>query len=137
MKSTKILKVRVKDNHAHLLNKQAKAVNFVWHYINELSSRSIKERGVFLSEFDLHPYTKGAGKALDLHSQALQCVAKEYTTRRKQFKTAHLNERKSGGVKRSLGWIPFNTGAAQSKNGQLYFNKHCFKIWDSYGLSHY
>jgi hypothetical protein len=46
--------VRVKDNHAHWLNKQAKAVNFVWNYINELSSRSIKERGVILSEFDLH-----------------------------------------------------------------------------------
>ena len=61
MKSTKTLKVRVKDNHAHLLNKQAKAINFVCNDINELSSRSIKERGVFLSEFDLHPYTKGTG----------------------------------------------------------------------------
>jgi putative transposase len=137
MKSTKTLKVRVKDKHAHLLSQQAKAVNFVWNYINELSSRSIKERGVFLSEFDLHPYTKGAGKELGLHSQTLQCVAKEYTTRRKQFKKARLNWRKSGGVKRSLGWVPFNTGAAKLKNGQVYFNKNHFKIWDSYGLSQY
>jgi putative transposase len=137
MKSTKTLKVRVKDKHAHLLNQQAKAINFVWNYINELSSRSIKERGVFLSEFDLHPYTKGAGKELGLHSQTLQCVAKEYVTRRKQFKKARLNWRKSGGVKRSLGWVPFNTSAAKLKNGQVYFNKHHFKIWDSYGLSQY
>jgi IS605 OrfB family transposase len=137
MKNTKTLKVRVKDKHAHLLNQQAKAVNFVWNYINELSSRSIKERGVFLSEFDLHPYTKGAGKELGLHSQTLQCIAKEYTTRRKQFKKTRLNWRKSGGVKRSLGWIPINTGAAQFKNGQVYFNKQHFKIWDSYGLSSY
>ena len=137
MKSTKTLKFRVKDKHAHLLNQQAKAINFVWNYINELSSRSIKERGVFLSEFDLHPYTKGAGKELGLHSQTLQCVAKEYVTRRKQFKKARLNWRKSGGVKRSLGWVPFNTSAAKLKNGQVYFNKHHFKIWDSYGLSQY
>jgi putative transposase len=137
MKSTKTLKVRVKDKHAHLLNQQAKAINFVWNYINELSSRSIKERGVFLSEFDLHPYTKGAGKELGLHSQTLQCVAKEYVTRRKQFKKARLNWRKSGGVKRSLGWLPFNTSAASFKNGQVYFNKQHFKIWDSYGLSQY
>tara|TARA_R110001583_G_scaffold21308_1_gene80825 strand:+ start:2135 stop:3187 length:1053 start_codon:yes stop_codon:yes gene_type:complete len=137
MKSTKTLKVRVKDKHAHLLNQQAKAINFFWNYINELSSRSIKERGVFLSEFYLHPYTKGAGKELGLHSQTLQCVAKEYITRRKQFKKARLNWRKSGGVKRSLGWVPFNTSAAKLKNGQVYFNKHHFKIWDSYGLSQY
>ena len=90
----KTLKVRVKDKHAHLLSQQAKVVNFVWNYINELSSRSIKERGVFLSEFDLHPYAKGAGKELGLHSQTLQSIAKEYTTRRKQFKKVRLNWRK-------------------------------------------
>jgi IS605 OrfB family transposase len=137
MKNTKTLKVRVKDKHAYLLSQQAKAINFVWNYINELSARSIKERGVFMSEFDLHPYTKGAGKALGLHSQTLQCVAKEYVTRRKQFKKARLNWRKSGGVKRSLGWVPFNTSAASFKNGQVYFNKQHFKVWDSYGLSQY
>ena len=137
MKNTKTLKVRVKDKHAHLLKQQAKAVNFVWNYINELSSRSIKERRVFLSEFDLHPYTKGAGKELGLHSQTLQCIAKEYVTRRRQFKKARLNWRKSGGIKRSLGWVPFNTSAAQFKSGQVYFNRQHFKIWDSYGLSRY
>jgi len=137
MKNTKTLKVRVKDKHAHLLKQQAKAVNFVWNYINELSSRSIKERRVFLSEFDLHPYTKGAGKELGLHSQTLQCIAKEYVTRRRQFKKARLNWRKSGGIKRSLGWVPFNTSAAQFKSGQVYFNRQYFKIWDSYGLSRY
>ena len=41
----------------------ARNVNFVWNFVNELSQRSIKERGVFLSAYDMHPYTKGAGKA--------------------------------------------------------------------------
>ncbi|MDY7219279.1 hypothetical protein TOI97_06835 [Denitrificimonas sp. JX-1] len=40
----------------------ARSVNFVWNFVNELSQRSIKERGVFLSAFDMHPYTKGVGK---------------------------------------------------------------------------
>ncbi|MDY0414675.1 MAG: transposase, partial [Pseudomonas sp.] len=102
----------------------ARSVNFVWNFVNELSQRSIKERGVFLSAYDMHPYTKGAGKELDLHSQTLQCIAGEYVTRRKQFKKARLNWRKSGGVRRSLGWIPVNTGAAQWKNGQVYHNGH-------------
>jgi len=42
---TKTLKVRVKDKHAAQLREQSRAVNLVWNYINELSNRSIKERG--------------------------------------------------------------------------------------------
>ena len=90
----------------------ARSVNFVWNYINALSHRSIRERGVFLSAFDLHPYTKGAGKELGLHSQTLQEVAEEYVTRRIQFKKSKLNWRKSGGTHRSLGWVPVKKGAA-------------------------
>lgn len=116
---TKTLKVRVRDKHAKQLARQARAVNFVWNYINELSYRSIRERGVFLSAFDIHPYTRGSGIALGLHSQTLQMVAAEYVTRRKQFKKARLNWRKSYDVKRSLGWIPINTGAAKWKHGQV------------------
>ena len=81
----------------------ARHVNFVWNYVNELSHRSIKERGVFLSAYDIHPYTK----------------------------KARLNWRKSGGVRRSLGWIPINTAAAQWKNGQVFHNGHYFKVWDT------
>ena len=137
MKKTKTLKVRVRDKHAHLLGRMARQVNFVWNYINELSHRSIKERRTFLSEFDLHPYTKGAGKELGLHSQTLQVIAGEYVTRRKQFKKLRLNWRKSGGSRRSLGWVPVNTGAASWKNGQVFHNGHYFKVWDSFGLSDY
>jgi IS605 OrfB family transposase len=137
MKKTKTLKVRVRDKHAKQLNAMARSVNFVWNYINELSSRSIKERGVFLSAYDLHPYTKGAGKELGLHSQTLQCIAGEYVTRRKQFKKAKLGWRKSEGVRRSLGWIPINTGQSKWKDGQIFHAGSYFKVWDTYGLSQY
>lgn len=134
---TKTLKVRVKDKHIPLLNNMARSVNFVWNFVNALSHRSIKERGVFLSAYDIQKYTNGAGKDLGLHSQTVQRVAVEYTVRRKQFKKARLNWRKSGGVRRSLGWIPVNTAAAQWENGQVYHNGHYFGVWDSYGLSQY
>jgi IS605 OrfB family transposase len=137
MKHTKTLRVRVRDKHAPLLRQMARSVNFVWNYLNELSQRAIRERGVFLSAFDLHPYTKGAGKELGLHSQTLQCIAAEYVTRRKQFRKTRLAWRKSGGTRRSLGWIPINTGAASWKNGQVFHNGHYFKVWDSFGLSQY
>lgn len=137
MKYTKTLKVRVRDKHRSLLNSMARSVNFVWNYINELSHRSIKERDVFLSAYDIQKYTQGAHKELGLHSHTVQCVGKEYVTRRKQFKKARLNWRKSGGVRRSLGWVPINTGMAKWKNGQVYYNGHYFKVWDSYDLSLY
>ena len=137
MKKTKTLKVRVKDKHAKQLVKMANSVNFVWNYCNELSQRSIKERGIFLSAYDIHPFTKGSGKELGLHSQTLQCVASEYVTRRKQFKKIRLNWRKSRGVRRSLGWIPVNTGQAKCKNGQVFHNGMYFGVWDSYNLSQY
>ncbi|MDY0207037.1 MAG: transposase, partial [Pseudomonas sp.] len=55
----KTLKVRVKDKHIPLLNNMARSVNFVWNFVNELSQRSIKERGVFLSAYDIQKYTNG------------------------------------------------------------------------------
>ena len=134
---TKTLKVRVRDKHAKSLRRDAAAVNVVWNYVNELSSRSIRERGVFLSAYDLHPYTKGAGKELGLHSQTLQVVAKEYVTRRNQFRKQRLAWRKTFGARRSLGWIPVNTGAATWKHGQVHFNGRHYRVWDSYGLSQY
>ena len=57
MQKTKTLKVRVKDKHAKQLSAMARSVNFVWNYINELSTRSIKERSKFLSDFDIQKYT--------------------------------------------------------------------------------
>jgi len=137
MKQTKTLKVRVRDNHADQLNRMARSVNFVWNYINDLSQRHIKERGVFLSAFDIQKYTQGAHKALGLHSHTVQRVGAEYVTRRKQFKKARLNWRKSSGARRSLGWIPINTGMAKWKSGQVFHNGHYFKVWDSYDLSQY
>ena len=137
MEKTKTLKVRIKGKQIVQLKAQAKAVNFVWNYINDLSLRNIKERQKFLSAFDMHKYTKGAGKELGLHSQTLQVIAQEYVTRRKQFKKTKLNWRKSKGSKRSLGWIPVNSGAASFKHGQVFFNGQHYKVWDSYGLSQY
>ena len=137
MVKTKTLKVRVKDKHAKVLARQAASVNFVWNYINGLSSRSIRERGQFLSAFDIHKYTTGASKELGLHSQTPQVVAKEYITRRKQFKKQRLSWRKTFGVRRSLGWVPVNTGMAKWKNGQVYFNGQYYGVWDSYSLSQY
>lgn len=135
--NTKTLKVRIKDKHRVGLLKKSNAVNFVWNYVNDLSSRSIREKGVFLSGYDLQDYTKGANKGLGLHSQTVQMVGAEYATRRKQFKKAKLKWRKSFGVGRNLGWIPLNGQSLKWKNGQLFHDGKHYSVIDSYGLSNY
>ena len=134
---TKTLKVRVRDKHVKTLSAWAYSVNQVWNYCNEIGYRSIKERQKWLSGYDLQNYTKGASKELGLNSATVQMIGHEYATRRKQFKKTRLNWRKSGGVKRSLGWIPVRKDCISFKNGQVYHNKKHFRIWDSYGLSQY
>lgn len=116
----------------------AKSVNFVWNYLNDLSYRAIKEHNKFLSSYDVHPYTRGSGGELGLHSQTLQAVASEFVARRNQFHKAKLSWRKSQGSRRSLGWVPMPSGRAVIwSNGQVYHNGHYFKVWDHCDIGSY
>ncbi len=134
----KTLRFRIKDKSKPWLNELAKEVNFVWNYVNDLSFKMIKNRGRFLSAYDMHKYLAGATKAgLSLHSHSVQEVAEQYCIRRKQFKKRKLRWRCSRGSKRSLGWIPFKARSVRVKNGFLMYGKYCFKIWDSYGIDKY
>lgn len=137
MNSIKTLKVRVKDRHAAQLSRMARSVNYVWNYCNELSSRSITERGNFMSGYDLQKYTSGAGAALGLNSQTVAFIAAEYATRRVHAKKTKLQWRRSGGARRSLGWIPIKKGSVRWKAGKIVHKGIKFSVWDSYGLADY
>ncbi|MFP3556224.1 hypothetical protein SB861_36750 [Paraburkholderia sp. SIMBA_049] len=90
----------------------AREVNFVWNHVNELSMKVWQREGRFLSGYDFHPFTKGAGKAgLKLHSQTIQAIGEEYAVRRKQARKTKLRWRVSSGARCSLGWIPFKASA--------------------------
>ncbi len=141
---TKTLKVRIRDKHVSTLIKWAYGVNQVWNFCNETAMKALSNvsefgpaKPAFLSGYDLQKHTKGMNKTLGLNSATVQMVAHEYATRRKQFKKYRLNWRKSGGVRRSLGWIPVRKDCISFKNGQVYHNRHCLSVWDSYGLSQY
>lgn len=134
---TKTLRVRVKDRHAPILSRMAISVNQVWNYVNELSHRSITERGHILSGYDLDKYTAGSSTILGITADTIQRVSAEYATKRKQFKKSKLRWRKSFGGDRSLHWIPIKTGCSKWSNGQVKYAGRHFKVWDSYGLSNY
>ena len=135
--TVRTLRLRLKDKHSAFLREQSRAVNFVWNFCNELSVKHFERKRAFMSAFDMHAYTKGAGKELNLHSQTVQAIQEEFVTRRKQFKRVKLRWRVSSGKRRSLGWIPVKASALRYKSGQVWYSGQPLSLWDSYGLSNY
>jgi putative transposase len=105
-RQTFTFKFRLRDKHAAELNRQARAVNFVWNYLNETQQKAARAHRKWLSAFDLQKLTNGASKDLDLHAHTIQRVCRAYDDARKTHKKAWLRWR----GRKSLGWIPFNTG---------------------------
>lgn len=100
------LKFRLKDKHAAGINRQARAVNFVWNYCNETQQKAARSGRKWLTWVDLKKLTAGSSKDLDLHSNTIQQVCIQYDRSRKQHKKAWLRFR----GRKSLGWVPFNQG---------------------------
>jgi putative transposase len=136
--TVRVLRLRVKDKHARWLRGLAREVNTVFNYCNDLSVKVFERERRFLSGFDFWPFLKGVTRgdcALHLPVQAVQEIAEEYARRRRQHQKIRLAWRKSGGVRRSLGWIPFKVRTIRYRGGQIYFAGRWVSLWDSYGLS--
>jgi putative transposase len=133
----RVLRLRVKDKHAKWLCGLAREVNTVFNYCNELSVKVFERERRFLSGFDFWPFLKGVTRgdcALHLPVQAVQEIAEEYARRRRQHRKVRLAWRKSGGARRSLGWIPYKVRTIHYRAGQIYFAGRWLSLWDSYGL---
>jgi putative transposase len=133
----RVLRLRVKDKHGAWLSSLAREVNTVFNYCNELSIKVFERERRFLSGFDFWPFLKGATRgecALNLPVQAVQEIAEEYARRRRQHRKVRLAWRKSGGTRRSLGWIPFKVRTIRYCTGQVYFAGRWLSLWDSFGL---
>ena len=132
MSDTMVLTYRYKIRRGQrFLNLTAIKVNFVFNYCNETSVMAIKRDGKFLSGYDLHALTSGAAKTIKLNAQTIQIICAEYATRRKQFKKRKLNWRKSGGAKRSLGWIPFKSSGVKVDGDTVVFMGEKIKFFRS------
>lgn len=135
------LRLRVKDKHASVLNRMARQVNTTWNFVNETSSRAIRERQQFMTAYDLQKYTAGYSSCdgVSINSATVDAVCQEYVTRRRQFKRSRLNWRVSNqeSPKRSLGWVPLKACSIKYVAGQIRYAGHFFSLWDSYGLADY
>ncbi len=121
-------------------------VNQVWNAANEETALwcYIPVPGVGyirnnISAFDLQKQLKGIKqeRGFIIHSSTTQEVIAGHAKARRQFKTDKLRWRASSGSRRSLGWVPFKSGAAKWVNGQVRFAGYFFKVWDSLNLANY
>ena len=99
-------RLRLRDKHAAELNRQARAVNYVWNYCNETQQKAARTGRRWLGAFDLMRLTAGSGDELNLHAHTIQGVCKQYARSRQAHRRPWLRFR----GRKSLGWVPFNTG---------------------------
>jgi IS605 OrfB family transposase len=117
---------RLKDKCARRLNDQARAVNFVWNYCNETQKKAAQSGRNWLTGYDLWKLVAGATKCgLNLHSHSAMRACLEYDKSRRQQKRPWLKWRS----KRSLGWVPFNTGHVQLIDGEFVFKSQRYAAW--------
>lgn len=136
--AVRVLRLRVKDKHTAWLRAMAREVNLVWNYCNDLSQQMWRRERRFPSGFDLQKFLNGASReGLGIGSAVFQQVAEEFATRRKQHRKVRLSWRKSGGARRSLGWVPFKARSVRYQGGQVFFQGRWLSLWDSYGLADY
>lgn len=111
------IKLRLRDKHATELNRQTRAVNFVWNYCNETSRTAWSRDRRWLSAFDLGKLTAGSSKELGLHAHTIMRVCHQFARSRDRARRAGLRWR----GRKSLGWVPFNTGHVSFDGGKLTF----------------
>jgi len=121
---------RIKDNSAKkTLRRHAFACNQVWNYCNayqrdiEARYRAGAPKRKWPSHFDLQKLTKGTSKELGIHAQTVGSVCEQFARSRDRAKHS-LRFRASGGARRALGWVPFQSQSRQiADNAITYLGK--------------
>ncbi len=117
---------RVK-NHLGLLNRQARAVNFVWNFCNDRQKDALKWDRKWPTGFDLQKLCAGAGKELGLLSNSIAKVCERYVDSRFQNRKPYLRYR----GRRSLGWMPFRAVNIRQRGEDFWLGGNTFRVFYS------
>lgn len=124
MQITKTYKIKVRPESYNWLNKAALEVNMVWNYCRWISDKAWKDNRKWLSPFDMIKLVSGTTKAdpdMRVGQDSINNTAKEYATRRNQFKKKlkYRDEKKTG-------WIPFKPEQLVKRKGDRF--RFCGKV---------
>lgn len=123
---------RVKDKHVAALNRQARAVSFVWNFLNETQRTAVQRGNRWPSAFDLMNLTVGCSKELGITAGSIQQVCLRYVASQR---AAHRKIVRFRG-RHSLGWIPFRGENLSRVSGQFKYYGHIYTAWFSRPLPH-
>lgn len=124
-----VYRYRVKSLNG-LLNRQSRAVNYVWNFCNDTQKHALKWDKRWPTGFDLNGLTTGTSRELGLHSGTVNATCEQYAKSRSQHKRPFLRYR----GKRSLGWVPLK-GRDLKREGQAFrFAGNTFRVFHSRGL---
>jgi putative transposase len=119
-RALRVYKLRLRDKHGTELQRQARAVNYVWNYCNETQRKAAHAEKKWLGYIDLARLTAGSAPLLDIHAHTIQRVCRQYADSRRAQRRPWLRWR----GRRSLGWVPFNTGHV-SFDGECFVFRGC------------
>lgn len=118
-------KYRIKDRCARkVLSRHAYAVNQVWNWCAALQRdiedryRSGARKRKWPTHFDLTKQCKGVGFELGIHQQTVQEVCRQFAISRNRVHHAP-RFRASFGVRRALGWVPFQQQSRQIEGNSI------------------
>jgi transposase len=114
-----------------LLNRQSKAVNFVWNYCNDRQKDALRFGRRWHTGFDLNKLTQGSSKELGLHSGTVNAVCEQYAQSRSQKKRPYLRYRSA---KKTLGWVPLKGRELKREGDAFRFAGNTFRVFNSRAL---
>lgn len=132
---TLTLRLKVKRESYAWLSASAMEANQVWNWANATSidaaDRNRRANAKFLSGFDLCNLSAGATEYFErIGADTIQRICCEYAVRRRAASRVRLSWRKSRGVRRSLGWVPFKAASLKRRGVCLRFAGKNFRVFD-------
>jgi putative transposase len=121
----KTFSYRVKSLNG-LLNKQARAVSFIWNYCNDAQKHALKWGVKWPTAFDLMRQTSGTSADLGIKSTTINAVCSQYVKSRQQHKKPFLRYR----GRHSLGWIPLKADGLRRSGDDFKCGGNIFRVFD-------
>jgi putative transposase len=123
---------RVKDKtSAKHLRRMSGAVNFAWNYCCATQREATRRQARWPSRFDLVRLMTGGSSELEIHSDTLGAVARQFVDSRNAAQHCPAwRSRKKG----ALGWVPFNAPRAfriDQESGSVIVLGRKYRLWYS------
>ncbi|WP_175761626.1 zinc ribbon domain-containing protein [Burkholderia ambifaria] len=117
-----VYRYRVKSLNG-LLNKQSRAVNYVWNFCNDTQKHALKWSKKWPTGFELNVLTTGSSKELGIHSGTVNATCEQYAKSRSQRRRPYLRYR----GRKSLGWVPLK-GRDLKREGDAFWSSFRSKL---------